>query len=270
MIPHRLWVSLQTAFGGLIEYCKRLFVGSLAKGITDLVWNDLVTGQGDRHHENYFIDKDNDGKAVVTGIDNDMCFPAYKTGILTYHLEGENLESFKNKLLEWYNGEGEKTDEEKIAEILKDAGINGAKNSLDITITDKTPANIRAALHKGLGVWSGAALPAYISRAMRNNLLDKTKQSQLLDLWKKTLDDAAYRASVSRLNEIVDYVSNMAPENILDDEAWGKPEVIRAMMSNPVTSLPQTKHSQGAHVIASSISGSLLERDFGGLIVVVD
>lgn len=242
---------------------QRKFVGSHAKGTTELVWNDLVTGQGDRHRGNYFIDKDEDGKAVVTGIDNDMCFPAYKTGLLTYHLEGKNLEKFKNALLARYDGNGEKTDEEKIAEILKDAGINGARNSLDITITDKTPAIIRAALRKGLGVWSGAALPAYISRTMHDNLLDKAKQNQLKDLWKKTLDEASYKASVNRLKEIVSYVDNMAPEKVLDDEEWGRPEVIRDLTANPVDSLPQPQNRKDVDKDARDISGGLLGRDFG-------
>ena len=243
------------------------FVGSLAKGTCELAWNDLITGQGDRHAENYFVDTDLDGKAVVTGIDNDMCFPAYKTGLLTYHLEGANLKHFKEALLKWYEGPGGNTDEVKIAEILKDAGIRNSKSSLDITITDKTPANIRAALRRSLGIWSGAVLPPYISRTMRDNLLNKANQNQLRNLWKNTLDDAAYKAAVNRLEEIVSHVSKMDPENILDDDAWGNPEVINRIMSNPVTGgFSSNKHCTGAYEDALANSRSLLDRDFGDFI----
>lgn len=42
--------------------------------ITKLQWLDHLTGQVDRHHNNYFIDVRPDGAVKVTGIDNDQCF----------------------------------------------------------------------------------------------------------------------------------------------------------------------------------------------------
>ena len=42
--------------------------------VTKLQLLDHLTGQGDRHGNNYFIDIGQDGKAKVTGIDNDQCF----------------------------------------------------------------------------------------------------------------------------------------------------------------------------------------------------
>jgi hypothetical protein len=41
--------------------------------VTNLQLLDHLTGQGDRHRNNYFIDVQN-GRAKVTGIDNDQCF----------------------------------------------------------------------------------------------------------------------------------------------------------------------------------------------------
>jgi hypothetical protein len=42
--------------------------------VTKLQLLDHLTGQGGRRHDNYFIDIGPDGKAKVTGIDNDLCF----------------------------------------------------------------------------------------------------------------------------------------------------------------------------------------------------
>ncbi|GKS94963.1 hypothetical protein [Acidovorax sp. SUPP2825] len=42
--------------------------------VTKLQLLDHLTGQTDRYHENYFIDIGPDGRAKVTGIDNDQCF----------------------------------------------------------------------------------------------------------------------------------------------------------------------------------------------------
>lgn len=47
--------------------------------VTKLQLLDHLTGQGDRHGSNYFIDIGQDGKAKVTGIDNDQCFGARLT-----------------------------------------------------------------------------------------------------------------------------------------------------------------------------------------------
>ncbi|NRO99430.1 hypothetical protein GWC77_26475 [Paraburkholderia sp. NMBU_R16] len=42
--------------------------------VTKLQLLDHLTGQGDRHGNNYFINIEPDGRAKVTGIDNDQCF----------------------------------------------------------------------------------------------------------------------------------------------------------------------------------------------------
>ncbi|WOI44390.1 hypothetical protein [Acidovorax sp. BLS4] len=42
--------------------------------VTKLQLLDHLTGQGDRHAGNYFINIEPDGRAKVTGIDNDQCF----------------------------------------------------------------------------------------------------------------------------------------------------------------------------------------------------
>ena len=45
------------------------------KEVTKLQLLDALTGQGDRHHGNYFVHKDKTtGKVTVTGVDNDQCF----------------------------------------------------------------------------------------------------------------------------------------------------------------------------------------------------
>ena len=47
---------------------------AVRKEITKLQLLDAITGQGDRHGGNYFIERRPNGTAKVTGIDNDQCF----------------------------------------------------------------------------------------------------------------------------------------------------------------------------------------------------
>jgi hypothetical protein len=48
--------------------------GDVARETTKLQLLDHLTGQGDRHSENYFIHIDPQSRVKVTGIDNDQCF----------------------------------------------------------------------------------------------------------------------------------------------------------------------------------------------------
>jgi hypothetical protein len=47
--------------------------------VTEMQLLDHLTGQGDRHRSNYFVDVAPDGDVTVTGIDNDLCFGAKLT-----------------------------------------------------------------------------------------------------------------------------------------------------------------------------------------------
>ena len=49
----------------------------MIRELTKLQLLDQLTGQGDRHRGNYFVDIQGSGNKVtvkVTGIDNDLCF----------------------------------------------------------------------------------------------------------------------------------------------------------------------------------------------------
>ncbi len=68
--------------------------------VTKLQLLDHLTGQGDRHGQNFFIDVGADGRAKVTGIDNDQCFGArltdpngikYGKGRTNYGFRGTSL-----------------------------------------------------------------------------------------------------------------------------------------------------------------------------------
>jgi hypothetical protein len=57
------------------QYAPRAFNNpDVRREVTKLQLLDHLTGQGDRHGNNYFIHEDESGKITVTGIDNDLCF----------------------------------------------------------------------------------------------------------------------------------------------------------------------------------------------------
>lgn len=71
--------------------------GELLRKTNRLEWFDLITGQGDRHGRNDMVDVGEDLTVEVKAIDNDQSFPAYRTGLRTYRLEGAAAGIFLSK-----------------------------------------------------------------------------------------------------------------------------------------------------------------------------
>ena len=75
------------------KYGQKIAAGLLQQA-TDLSWLDLLCGQSDRHMANYFVNVDRTtGKPTVFGIDNDMSFPRYKTGLTKFTFRGASARS---------------------------------------------------------------------------------------------------------------------------------------------------------------------------------
>ena len=60
--------------------------GHLMKTLNELDWCDALTGQCDRHGSNMILGYDDRGKFQAKGIDNDMSFPQYRTGVAKFRL----------------------------------------------------------------------------------------------------------------------------------------------------------------------------------------
>lgn len=60
----------------------KAFRGNLMRELSKLEWADMLSGQADRHSENYLVDVDPDtGRVKITGIDNDASFGARRVGM---------------------------------------------------------------------------------------------------------------------------------------------------------------------------------------------
>ena len=78
------------------DYAK--VVGGLMRQTSRLEWFDLITGQGDRHGGNYFVEVDpRDFTVTLKGIDNDASFPAYRKGLRTFALDENTSTQFTAK-----------------------------------------------------------------------------------------------------------------------------------------------------------------------------
>ncbi len=189
------------------DYAK--VMGDIMRAVNRLEWLDLVTGQGDRHNSNYMIDVHDDLTVSVKGIDNDMCFPAYRTGLRTYSLRGKAASDFRvafdglDPVSTLFGGlmSGEEPS------LPKDIpGVSVARNG---TITLDTmkfeSAEIHYAAFSALGA-HGASLPGYIDADLCRQLTSLKAgavRDEYLGSLAKRLPPAAVAAATSRLDEAI-------------------------------------------------------------------
>ena len=69
-------------------------VGQIMRKLNRLEWFDLLTGQGDRHHNNYMLNVDEDSNVSIKAIDNDACFGKFMIGPGLFVLKGPHANKF--------------------------------------------------------------------------------------------------------------------------------------------------------------------------------
>ena len=75
--------------------------GQLARKLNRLQWLDIITGQGDRHNNHYFLRIDPTTHDVdLKGIDNDASFPSIRIGVQKYKLPKPKAQAFEATLQE--------------------------------------------------------------------------------------------------------------------------------------------------------------------------
>jgi len=74
-------------------------LADIKRELNRLHWLDLVTGQADRHWNNYFVHVDmKTHKVTVKSIDNDACYSQYRTGAMRFSFDKDCADLFKKLL----------------------------------------------------------------------------------------------------------------------------------------------------------------------------
>ena len=187
-------------------------VGELLRKTNRLEWLDLVTGQGDRHGKNYMVDVGEDLTVTVKGIDNDQCFPAYRTGLRTYRLEGPYARIFLSKLEEVVNAHPAKYHDEIRARLANDPGIRRLPNGgVSIDATRFQSAELHWVLKQAVGL-KGAALPDFIDEelyAQFQTLKDGAGRERWIADLRTRLPEAAVVSAIARLDEAIAHAESL-------------------------------------------------------------
>ena len=103
---------------------KKQVKADLRRELNRMQWLDLVTGQADRHHANYFVHVDPTTHAVtVKGIDNDAGYSQYRTGAMKFSFDKDRSEDFKALLTGIAKQIDSRNYKSVLEDLLKDPGI---------------------------------------------------------------------------------------------------------------------------------------------------
>ena len=233
-----LGISVKAPEGDLtVRQIKRLddakyakVVGGLMRQANRLEWFDMITGQGDRHSHNFFISVGKDGTVSVKGIDNDACFPDYRTGIRTFQLTKAKAETLKDKMLETAVQLYPKSlDKEKrgrlVNTFLADPGIEFHDDGTATVDTTKfkTPI-LHYCLLNTVGMHT-TAMPDYIDEDLYNHLMALAEPGDKRDNYiaelTANLPEGAKSAAISRLDEAIFYAKTLYYKgHVVSAESW--------------------------------------------------
>ena len=204
--------------------------GQIAQKLNKLMWLDLITGQGDRHWNNYFVHIDKKTYEVtVKAIDNDASFTARQVGLQKYTLDKRLAERFFRDLKEVcdkIHGDGDKDDDKK--EYNRRVSVDPAitrndDGTVTVDLAQAKSLEVKMALNLILGVQS-IAIPEEIDKEFYDKLMemdaDPAKKQAFLDTIKPRISEAAMKASENRLNEAIEYAKKLDKSKVYGNNDW--------------------------------------------------
>jgi hypothetical protein len=210
--------------------------GKLMRKCNRLDWFDAITGQGDRHNGNVYVDVRRNGEVDVTGIDNDTCYPAHRIGLDKYVVSGKHLGRF-NALVDDVASLYEDTEEDPKGRLLSDPGV--IKNDDGTYTLDaskfKSP-ELNYCLMYTFGIYSNH-VPNYIDKDLYDHLqalkAGPQRDAYLADL-KTRLSPGAFDAAVKRLDDAIARADALqAQKRVYTEDDWNDRDKQKAVYNDP-------------------------------------
>ena len=204
----------------------------IMRELNRLQWLDLVTGQADRHSDNYFIHVDRETlKVTVKGIDNDAGYSQYRTGAMKFAFDAKKSKSVCNNLRELAQKIDSRNAKAEYERLLKDPGITITTVGKDELITIDATKIANKAMAKAICEATGVqtlAIPDKIDRETYQTLValkGGPKRDAYLASIKPRLSEASYNAAVQRLDDVIEHAEALASKGgIVEPDGWANVE----------------------------------------------
>ncbi len=200
-------------------------LADIKRELNRLHWLDLVTGQADRHWNNYFVHVDmKTHKVTVKGIDNDACYSQYRTGAMRFSFDKDRADLFKKLLRNVAQKIDSRHVDAEYAHLLADPSITVDKDG-GLTI-DASKLRNKAVIYalKGVAGAKSLAVPDKIDGETYKALMELKagpKRDAYLDSIRPRLSQDSYNAAVSRLDDVIAHAERLKEEGkIVEGEAW--------------------------------------------------
>ena len=237
-------------------------VGDMMRKFNRLQWFDIITGQGDRHADNYMIDvkKGVPPSVDIKAIDNDASFGIFRQGLNKFFMRGgSSMEQlFRNQLEKVAKGiANEEEKDDFIDSVFNDPGVKQGKDgSITIDLTKATNAFLLKSLIKDCGV-KNIAPPAEIDKELYDKLMTLAKDAPDGGVARKNYltsiaqrlgkNSAQYKAAVLRLDESIAYAKTLnAQGKVYTQKQWMNHDVQRNIAKPNLDNRKATLNSYGA------------------------
>ncbi len=206
---------------------------NLMRELSNLEWADLLSGQADRHADNYLVDiQPTTGEVKVTGIDNDASFSWRKVG-----MQRINVSDLHRTLK---------------PELKRHCQYDPA---LKMMILDTSTMNeTELGMLRGVFGFNQLFTPTHIDRATYEKLKIAAEQPDAYKAKMLTyMDETAANAAVERLKDAWHHAETLQAEGRVVDD-WGKADVYTEMIEQ------QGHYSSGS--FEASLRPGFFMRDF--------
>ena len=203
-------------------------VGRIMRQLNRMQWFDTLTGQGDRHTDNYMIDIDRaDLTVTLKAIDNDASYGVFRQGLHTFRLQPN---SGMKHLFEMALDNIATGSDELKKSILDDPGVKKKGGAIEIDLSKSENPLLLAGLLKACGLKS-VAPPAEMDRDLYDHLMrlapdaadgGAARQAHLTSLAERLgKNSAQYKAAVQRLDESIAHARKLHAEGkVYSADQW--------------------------------------------------
>ena len=223
--------------------------GAIARKLNQLMWLDLVTGQGDRHWGNYFVHIDRATHEVtVKGIDNDASFSALRIGLMKFALNKRQTSLFEAHLKNACQKIHGKGWEAEYNRCLNDPAIVRNGDTLTIDLAKAKSPEAKMAIIPTVGLQT-IALPEEIDQDFYDHLLamdgDTAARRAFLGSIAPRISPDALKAAEARLDEAIAHAKALkAKGKVYGTDQWQNQKNIAAMTATKA-SVTITKSNGG-------------------------